>query len=265
MPRDPKHHLKRIAAPKHWMLSKIGGIYAPRPAPGPHKLRECLPLLLLLRNRLKYAVNKREVNMILSQKLVRVDGKVRTDPRYPAGFMDVVTIERTNDIFRLLYDTKGRFTLHKITKEESSYKLLRIKKTGVARGKVPYVVTHDGRTIRYPHPDIKANDVVKYDLVNKKIVEHVKFSIGNLCMTTCGNNTGRVGIITDKTLHPGSEAVVKIQDVKSNIWSTLISNVFIFGKGNDSLVTLPRDKGVRLSVIEDRDRILQHREKENAK
>jgi small subunit ribosomal protein S4e len=27
--------------------------------------------------------------------------------------------------------------------------------------KVPYIVTHDGRTIRFPHPDIKKNDSVK--------------------------------------------------------------------------------------------------------
>ncbi len=27
MARGPKKHLKRLAAPKHWMLSKLGGIF----------------------------------------------------------------------------------------------------------------------------------------------------------------------------------------------------------------------------------------------
>ncbi len=35
------------------MLDKLGGLFAPKPSPGPHKQRECLPLLLILRNRLK--------------------------------------------------------------------------------------------------------------------------------------------------------------------------------------------------------------------
>lgn len=79
--------MKRINAPSHWLLDKLGGTYAPRPSPGPHKLRDCLPLIIFLRNRLKYALNNRETIAILMQRLVKVDGKVRTDHTYPAGFM----------------------------------------------------------------------------------------------------------------------------------------------------------------------------------
>ena len=60
---------------------------APKPSPGPHKSRECLPLVVLLRNRLKYALTYREVVAIVMQRLICVDGKVRTDKCYPAGFM----------------------------------------------------------------------------------------------------------------------------------------------------------------------------------
>lgn len=35
--------------------------------------------------------------MIVMQRLIKVDGKVRTDMFYPAGFMDVVQIEKTKD------------------------------------------------------------------------------------------------------------------------------------------------------------------------
>lgn len=69
------------------MLDKLGGVYAPRPSTGPHKLRECLPLVILLRNRLKYALTNTEVMKITMQKLIRVDGKIRTDRNFPTGFM----------------------------------------------------------------------------------------------------------------------------------------------------------------------------------
>ena len=59
---------------------------APRPSPGPHKLRESLPLTVFLRNRLKYALTGREVTSIVKQRLIKIDGKVRTDTTYPAGF-----------------------------------------------------------------------------------------------------------------------------------------------------------------------------------
>jgi small subunit ribosomal protein S4e len=63
---------------------------APRPSPGPHKLRESLPLSIFLRNRLKYALTGREVTSIVQQRLIKVDGKVRTDNTYPAGFMGAI-------------------------------------------------------------------------------------------------------------------------------------------------------------------------------
>lgn len=104
------------------------------------------------------------------QRHIQVDGKVRTDKTYPAGFMgmhfylyfnihllsefeyaiqyflgmfellavllmfiyfnihtkvmflfllDVVSIPKTNENFRLLYDTKGRFRLHSVRDDEA--------------------------------------------------------------------------------------------------------------------------------------------------
>jgi len=34
MVRGPKKHLKRLNAPKSWMLDKLTGVFAPKPAPG---------------------------------------------------------------------------------------------------------------------------------------------------------------------------------------------------------------------------------------
>lgn len=85
--------MKRLNAPKAWMLDKLGGVFAPRPSTGPHKLRESLPLVIFLRNRLKYALTNCEVTKIVMQRLIKVDGKVRTDPNYPAGFMGMLALK----------------------------------------------------------------------------------------------------------------------------------------------------------------------------
>jgi len=145
------------------MLDKLNGRYAPRPSCGPHRLRECIPLGILLKNRLKYAMTGNEVLKIVKDKegLIKVNNKVRRDPKFPLGFMDVVTIERTGECFRMLYDVKGRFMPHKIDAKEAAYKLCRISRKALGPNKVPYIVTEDGRTIRYPHPDIKAHDSIK--------------------------------------------------------------------------------------------------------
>eukprot|EP01123_Difflugia_compressa_P002156 TRINITY_DN1287_c0_g2_i1.p1 TRINITY_DN1287_c0_g2~~TRINITY_DN1287_c0_g2_i1.p1 ORF type:complete len:267 (-),score=40.38 TRINITY_DN1287_c0_g2_i1:58-858(-) len=253
MPRGPKKHLKRINAPKHWMLDKLGGVFAPRPTAGPHKLRESIPLVILLRNRLKYALTNKEVTMILMQRVVKVDGKVRTDQTYPAGFMDVISIDRTNEQFRLLYNVKGKFALHRIKPEEVNFKLLKVKKAQLGPKGIPFISTHDGRTIRYPHPDIKENDVVKFNLDTNKIEEHIKFGIGNLVMVIGGRNLGRVGVLKIIEKHPGSHTIVHVEDFAQKSFATRINNVFAIGldkKG--SLVSLPRGNGVKLSVLEEK-------------
>ena len=87
--RGPRKHLKRLSAPKHWMLSKVGGIWATKPSQGPHKLRECVPLNVILRNKLKLALTNREAKLIVMSREgnVAIDGKIRKDTKFPVGFM----------------------------------------------------------------------------------------------------------------------------------------------------------------------------------
>merc|ERR1712159_163572 len=227
MARGPKKHMKRLNAPKHWMLDKMGGTWAPRPSTGPHKLRECLPLVLILRNRLKYALNNKEVQKILMQRLVKVDGKVRTDINYPVGFMDVVSIEKSDEHFRLMYDAKGRFILHRLNSKayskEAEFKLCRVQAVRTGAKGVPCVTTHDGRTIRYPDPLAK------------------------------GQNQGRIGTITGREKHVGSFEIVHVKDSKGRSFATRIANIFtIANKDDEPLVSPPRAKGLRDNILEER-------------
>jgi len=235
------------------MLDKLGGTYASRPSPGPHKLRESLPLTILLRNRLKYALTGREVTSITAQRLIKVDGKVRTDDTYPIGYQDVVTIEKSGEHFRLLYDIKGRFTIHRITPEEATYKLCKVKKMATGARGVPYITTHDGRTIRYPDPSIKVNDTIKFDIDQGKITEFVKFDTGNVVMVTGGRNMGRVGVITHRERHVGGFDIVHVKDVLDRTFATRVSNIFVIGASNKPWISLPKGKGVKLTISEERD------------
>lgn len=273
MARGPKKHLKRINAPKRWMLNKLGGTWAPRPSTGPHKLRECLPLILILRNRLKYALTRREVVMIMMRRHIAVDGKVRTDPNYPCGFMDIITIEKTGEQFVLLLDPRGRFVLEK-TEGKTNTKLCRVKKlsrgtkasvgvnklmTGQA-GAVPFIVTHDGRTIRYPLPEIRVGDTIRYNLETSTIEDYIKLQQGTLVTVTKGNNIGRMGVITRFENHPGSFNIVHIKDKTGHDFATRLENIFaVGGLDGKAWVQLPRGGGVRLSIQENYEKNLAKR------
>ncbi|XP_029819634.1 40S ribosomal protein S4 [Manacus vitellinus] len=233
---------------------------APRPSTGPHKLRECLPLIIFLRNRLKYALTGDEVKKICMQRFIKIDGKVRTDITYPAGFMDVISIEKTGEHFRLVYDTKGRFAVHRITAEEAKYKLCKVRKIFVGTKGIPHLVTHDARTIRYPDPLIKVNDTVQIDLETGKITDFIKFDTGRSCIPcealypspvwrapcVAGPAWAVVGFCC---FPPERESSAAIHVSWCDVPSSLL-------QGNKPWISLPRGKGIRLTIAEERDKRL---------
>merc|ERR1712193_15046 len=169
------------------------------------------------------------VESIMKQRLIKIDGKTRTDTRFPCGFMDVIQIEKTNENFRLIYDVKGRFTVHRITNQEAKYKLCRVKAVKTGPKNVPYLYTSDGRTIRYPDPVIMVND---------------------------GRNTGRVGSIMHREKHPGSFDIVHVKDSNGHTFATRLGYIFVIGKGAKPYISLPKGGGVKLSIAEERDKRL---------
>ncbi|KAJ3849266.1 ribosomal family S4e-domain-containing protein [Lentinula lateritia] len=197
MAQGPKKHLKRLAAPSSWILDKLGGTY------------------FFFKNRLKYALTGREVTSIVMQRLIKIDGKVRTasDPSYPAG----LTVRRT---FPSLIRRQRPICHSPYNPEEATYKLLKVKKVAILARGVPHVVTHDGRTIRYPDPLIKVNDTIKFDIEQEKFTDFVKYDTGNLVMITGGRNMGRAGVIVHREKYIGDWDIVHIKDSLDRTFAT---------------------------------------------
>lgn len=126
--------------------------------------------------------------------------------------MDVVSIEKTGEHFRMLYDTKGRYQAVRIEPKEATFKLCKVLRKSLGKNKIPYIVTHDGRTIRYPHPDVKQNDSVKLNLETGEVDGVVKFENGASVFVSGGNNIGRVGVLQHIESHAGSYDIAHVKD-----------------------------------------------------
>lgn len=182
---------------------------------------------------------------------VKVDNKSRRDIKFPVGIQDVLTIVKTNEHYRLLYDVKGRFTLVKVKEAEAKFKLLKIKHKAVGPNKIPYIVTHDARTIRFPHPEINEGDTIKFDLEKNQVVEWYKNEPGHLAYITGGNNVGRVAQILHVERHLGGFSIVHLKDQNGKTFATRESNVFVIGNKKSS-ITLPEGDGKYLNILEEK-------------
>lgn len=167
--------------------------------------------------------------------------------------MDVVTIQKTNEHFRILLDTKGRILPHRIDAKESGFKLCKVLKKKIGQQKIPYIVTHDGRTLRFPHPDIQINDSIKFNFATGAIDAVVKFQNGALCTITGGNNIGRIGTLQSLEKHPGSFEIAHVRDTLGNIFSTRLSNIIVIGDAKEPTISIPKGEGIKMSLMEERE------------
>jgi small subunit ribosomal protein S4e len=112
--------------------------------------------------------------------------------------------------------------------------------------------------IRFPDPLIRVNDTVKIDLNTGKITEYIKFDTGAMAMVTGGRNMGRVGVITHRERHDGGFNIVHLKDANDNSFATREGNVFVIGTSDKPWISLPKGKGVKLTIAEERDRRRAH-------
>jgi small subunit ribosomal protein S4e len=128
----------------------------------------------------------------------------------------------------------------------------------IAAKGVPTVGTHDGRTVRYPDPLTKVNDTLQLDLTTGRPVALIKFDVGAQVMITGGRNTGRVGTIVNRERHLGGFDIVHIKDSLGHEFATRLSNCFAIGAAKGKApISLPKGKGVKLTIAEERDRRLK--------
>ncbi|KAF2185994.1 hypothetical protein K469DRAFT_726434 [Zopfia rhizophila CBS 207.26] len=204
---------------------------------GHHKARECLPLLVVLRNSIKHALNSRETKAILMQRLMRVNGKKSSLWRRLANSSDS--------------HMKSRAISPSIASqtEEAQYKLGKVSAVGTGKGSIPSCVTHD--EIRCLGPVIRANDVVKIDMATGKILNSIKFDVGIVATVPGGHNIGRVRVVTQRERHDGGFNIVHVKGALRNVFAIGEANVFAISKERP-WASLP--KGKDLSIAEERDR-----------
>lgn len=90
----------------------------------------------------------------------------------------------------------------------------------------------------------------------------IKFENGAQVLLVGGNNIGRVGVLQHIEKHPSSFDIAHIKDAAGHTFATRVSNVFVIGEGKKSVISLLPQKGIKLSLIEERNKRLRHEEEE---
>ena len=245
--------LKRKPAPRFWPIHRKESTWVVKPSSGPHSIKKCLPLTVVLRDTLGFAHTRKEAKTIVSQGMLLVDGKVRREDDFPVGLIDVISLPEVDKHFRVLPSRKG-LVLHPINKDEASFKLCRIESKTVVRDGHVQLNCHDGLNMlikvadpKKPQEDVyKAFDTIKISFPEKQILGHIKMKEKDFAIITGGKNIGKHGKIVEIEKAEGKKrrnAIAIIEDEKGNRYQTTLNFVFAIGE-TQPLISLPEETAV---------------------
>lgn len=231
-------HMKRYAAPRALKLPRKSLPWVIKAAPGPHPSERAIPLRLVIRDYLSVGRDAREADSILSAGNLLVDGRIRREPSFPVGFMDVIQLPTLNRSYRVLLDHRGRLTMNEVDQAEASVKLHRVVRKQIVGGKKVQLTFHDGKTIVGELNEFKPGDVAKLTLPDLKVLERLPFEVGATALITGGRNVSRVGKISEIKQIAGTQPNIVTLKTDGEEFQAPEHYVFVVGKEKPS-ISLP--------------------------
>src|SRR3989338_500949 len=188
-----KNHLKRIAAPKSWLINRKSSTFIVRPNPGAHALDKGLPLGVIIRDNLKLAQSMVEVKRLLNNNEVLIDGRRRKDHRMITGLFDVISIPKMKKFYRVELDNKGRLNIVELSEEQSRSKLCKVVGKKLLKKGVIQLGLHDGKTLAgltSGGRGLSVGDSVIIELPSLKITKTFSLKPGAKVLLTSGKHGG---------------------------------------------------------------------------
>jgi small subunit ribosomal protein S4e len=188
-------HLKRLAAPRSWVIPRKTNVYTTKPSPGAHPVERALPLATIVRDFLHLSETGREARRVIGAGDVLVDGRVVKDAKFAVGFQDVVSVPKTKQAWRVMVDEKARLRLVPIDASQASWKLAQIASKTTIRGGRTQLNLHDGRNLLVKKDDYRTGDVLRLELPTQKILGHFPLNEGASVFIVDGRHAGEVAPI----------------------------------------------------------------------
>ena len=189
--------LKRTMSPSFWQIERKNKRFVTKPSSGSHPSKLSIPITVLIRDILKLTKTYSETKIIIRDGHVKVDSRVRKDPNYPVGLMDVVEITKTDSVYRLV-PSKKMLSPIVIPATEKDIKLCKvINKISVDKSTFQYSF-HDGRTMNLDSStNVPVGSTFKIELPSQKVEKIIELKSNTLVVLIGGQHKGLIGTIKD--------------------------------------------------------------------
>ncbi len=186
-------HLVRQEIPKKWPIERKGTTYVVRPQ---FNTSEGMPLLIILREIMNLAKNRREAKNIIHSNHILLNGKIANDEKTNVLLFDTLQILPLKKAYRLNLTEKGKFFLEEIQEAQANKKIAKIINKKILRGKKTQLNLSDGRNFL---SEIKGNtnDSLLINLKENKIEKVIPLKQNSPVIVFSGKHVGKKGKILE--------------------------------------------------------------------
>jgi len=177
-------YIKRQAISKDWPIPRKGTKYLIRAS---HNQQNGIPILIILRDILKIAKNRKEVKKILNSKLVSLNGRIIKKENLTVFPFDIVKIK--DKTYELGFSDKGKFEARECKRAELISKV--VGKKILKKKKTQLNLLYGKNSLS--EEKINIGDSVVFD--KGKIVKVIKLEEGKEAIVFSGKYKGEVGKI----------------------------------------------------------------------
>ena len=204
-----KTHMKRQQVPKNWPIPRKGTAFVIKPISGN------IPILIILRDVLNIAQNRKEVKKAIHMKNILVNGREVKDDKIGVSLFDTLTIVPSKKSYRIELAQNGKFRVEEIEEKDAGKKIAKVVDKKTLKGKKVQLNLNDGNNFL---SDIKCNtnDSVIIDFKDKKIEKCLELKEKANVIIFAGKHSGRKGSI-EKFMPERKMAKLKTDEDSINV------------------------------------------------
>lgn len=184
-------HLKRQSIPKSWPVHRKGSTFVVKPN---SNVEKGIPMLVVLRDLMKIAQNRKEVKNALHNKNILLNGKFVKEDKNSAMLFDVISDVPAKKNYKITMNENGKFRAEEIKESEAGMKISKIINKKSLKNKKVQLNLYDGRNFV---SDLKCNvgDSVVVNFKNKKAEKCLPLQEKASVIVFAGKHAGRTGEI----------------------------------------------------------------------
>lgn len=199
-------HIKREIIPKSWPIPRKGTTYVVAPLGG---FESSIPLLIVLRDILHLAKNRREARKILREGGALLNLKKVYNERQGVSLFDTLSFPLVDKHYRIMINILGKFSADEISEKDAGKKVAKVINKILLKGKKLQINLSDGRNY-LTSLSCSTHDSVLINLKSRRIEGCIPLKEGARALVIGGKHSGAEGNIT-RIHHEKREAEISTE------------------------------------------------------